>query len=303
MKISKELKIGIFVITVLVASFFIINFLRGKDIFNREMEIASSYEDIYGLVISDPVYIKGYKAGTVTSVMYNQETGRFDVRCSVSRQFSIPEDSRLTIYSRDIMGGKALRIDLGISALAVGEGGILAPSVQPDMLASISADIVPLIHKLTATASNLEILTANANELLNSDNISSVSRSVKKIERIAANAESASAAIGARSSELSEFISNIHTVSVKLNGMTDRADSTMTDISGFASRLEESDIEGVVSSFKSLLEKMQDPDGTIGRLFVDGTVYDSLDSLISDIDEVVNKIKENPRKFIKISLF
>ena len=64
-KLSREFKIGSFVLAVLVISFFIINFLRGKDIFNREMSVISSYDDIEGLVQSDPVYIKGYKAGTV----------------------------------------------------------------------------------------------------------------------------------------------------------------------------------------------------------------------------------------------
>ena len=38
MKISKEFKIGLFVVTVLTASFFLINYLRGKDIFNKEIE-------------------------------------------------------------------------------------------------------------------------------------------------------------------------------------------------------------------------------------------------------------------------
>ena len=36
MKHAKELKIGIFVIVILVASFFLINYLRGEDIFNNE---------------------------------------------------------------------------------------------------------------------------------------------------------------------------------------------------------------------------------------------------------------------------
>ena len=59
MKLAKEFKIGIFVVTVLVASFFVINYLRGEDIFNREMEIHSTYENVEGLVASAPVNIKG----------------------------------------------------------------------------------------------------------------------------------------------------------------------------------------------------------------------------------------------------
>ena len=40
MKHTKEVKIGAFVLSVLVISFFVINYLRGKDILNREMESA-----------------------------------------------------------------------------------------------------------------------------------------------------------------------------------------------------------------------------------------------------------------------
>ena len=46
MKYSKEVKIGAFVLAVLVISFFVINYLRGKDIFNREMEVCSVYENV-----------------------------------------------------------------------------------------------------------------------------------------------------------------------------------------------------------------------------------------------------------------
>ena len=97
MKISREFKIGIFVIVILAVSFALINFLRGKDIFNREMTLVSRFDDVAGLVPSAPVYVKGYKAGTVTEVEYDQETGDFEVECSVLRQFRIPKDSRMTL--------------------------------------------------------------------------------------------------------------------------------------------------------------------------------------------------------------
>lgn len=83
MKHSKEFKIGIFVVTVLVASFFLINYLRGEDIFNNEIELISRYDDVEGLVASAPVYIKGYKAGKVAEVVYEPSTDDFKVTCSV----------------------------------------------------------------------------------------------------------------------------------------------------------------------------------------------------------------------------
>ena len=54
---KKELKIGIFAVTVLAVSFFVLNYLRGEDIFNREAEYVSSYSNVEGLVASAPVYI------------------------------------------------------------------------------------------------------------------------------------------------------------------------------------------------------------------------------------------------------
>ena len=77
MRYSKEFKIGFFVVTVLVASFFLINYLRGEDIFNREIEVSSRYSEVDGLVASAPVYIKGYKAGKVSEVIYDSETDDF----------------------------------------------------------------------------------------------------------------------------------------------------------------------------------------------------------------------------------
>ena len=77
----------------------------------------------------------------------------------------------------------------------------------------------------------------------------------------------------------------------------------MTDVMSIASAADSADIAGTVASFKTLLDSIQDPDGTIGKLIYDGKVYSSFDQLLKDVDEVVNKVKENPRKFIKISLF
>ena len=56
MKFSKEFRIGVFVISVLITSFFVINYLRGKDLFNREMEVISYFDEVDGLNVSAPVF-------------------------------------------------------------------------------------------------------------------------------------------------------------------------------------------------------------------------------------------------------
>jgi phospholipid/cholesterol/gamma-HCH transport system substrate-binding protein len=85
--------------------------------------------------------------------------------------------------------------------------------------------------------------------------------------------------------------------------IADKVDTTMAGISSVVTTLDQSDIEGVVSYLKSLLEKVNDPDGTVGKLLVDGSVYNSLDELLVDVDILIKKIQENPKKYLKISVF
>ena len=83
----------------------------------------------------------------------------------------------------------------------------------------------------------------------------------------------------------------------------EKADTTVSNINGVTAALDRSDIEGLVRSFRTLLDKVQDTDGSIGRLMTESEIYDSIDELLSDIDTLVRKIEENPKKYLKISVF
>jgi phospholipid/cholesterol/gamma-HCH transport system substrate-binding protein len=109
--------------------------------------------------------------------------------------------------------------------------------------------------------------------------------------------------IGGKSEEIAAFVSNLESLSVKLGSMVDQADTLVGEASDFVGTLNESDIEGLVTSFQDLLENINDPEGSIGKLLVDGSVYDSVDELLNDVDILVRKIQENPKKYLKISVF
>lgn len=303
MKYSKELKIGVFVVAVLVMSFFVINYLRGEDIFNKEIELVSSYDNVEGLVASAPVYIKGYKAGKVKEVAYQPESDDFKVICSVLKEFRIPEDSKMTIYAVDIMGGKGVRLDFGESESLVADGAYLAPAYEAGLLDGIAAGIGPLLEKVENTLDSLSVTVSGINSMLADANVASISRTLRHLERTMNNVEAVSATVGGKSDELNSFIDNLASLTGKFGGIADKVDSTMTDVTSITSAISESDIQGVVASFGSLLEKIDDPEGTVGKLLVDGSLYDSLDELLIDIDSLIEKIQENPKKYLRISVF
>ena len=300
---KKELKIGIFVVAVIVASFFVLNYLRGEDIFNREFKVVSRYENVEGLVPSAPVFIKGYKAGKVIDVSYDSSKGDFIVSCSISKDFVVPSDSKMVIYGIDIMGTKGVKIDLGTSEVAAENGDSLASAYEAGLMDSVAGNIAPLLEKVTETLDSLSVTVSGVNKLLCESNQNSLSRTLVHVEKTMANLRSLSNSINGKSNEITALVDNLYDFSSKLGSLTEKVDTAMTGVGEIIQTVNKSDIDGVVTSFKTLLDSINDPDGSIGKLLNSDSVYNSVDSLLSDVNVLVNKIQENPRKYIKISIF
>lgn len=300
---SKELKIGIFAAAVLIVSFFMINYLRGKDLFNREYDVYARFESVEGLVASAPVYIKGYKVGKVSDVSYDPSSEDFKVTCSVSKDFLIPSDSRFTIYSVDIMGGKGVKIDLGNSSVYAVDGDMLTPSFEAGLMDGLASDLGPLLNKVSNTLDSLTITVSGVNSILSDQNRTYISGILANLESTSAGLNRLAKAVGNKTGEIDSVIDNISNLSSKLTNIADQVDTTLTGVNSFIGTVNETDLEGLVSSLQGLLENINNPDGTIGRLMTDDSVYDSVNSLISEIDELVKKMQENPKKYMRISVF
>ena len=303
MKHTKELKIGIFVIVILTASFFLINYLRGEDIFDNEYDLVGRFDNVEGLVASAPVYIKGYKAGKVSEVNYMTETGSFEVICSISTDFQIPADSRMLIYAVDIMGTKGVKLDLGQSGQDAQDGDILESGFEPGLLDGLGASIQPLMAKVGNTLDSLSVLVSGVNGILTESNVRNIERTLSSLQSTMANVKSITAVIDGKSSELDAFVTNLAAFSGKFEGIAEKIDSTMTGVNSVVGQLDESDLKGLVTSFKSLVENINDPDGSINKLMKNDSVYNSVDSLLNDVNILVKKIQENPKKYLKISVF
>ena len=225
---KKELKIGIFAVTVIVASFFVLNYLRGKDIFNREIEVVSQFENVQGLVASAPVFIKGYKAGQVAEVSYKSKTGRFDVTCSIKKDFAIPTGSKMVIYSTDIMGSKGVKIDLADSDEFVKDGDTLAAAFEAGMIDALAENISPLLSKVSNTLDSLNVTVSGVNKLLSDANLASITRTLRNVEMTVENVKRLAKSVNGKSAEINSLIDNLNVFSSDLNQLTEKIDTTVT---------------------------------------------------------------------------
>ena len=300
---NKELKIGIFVVSVLVVSFFVIKYLRGEDIFNREYELTSRFGNVEGLVSSAPVFIKGYKAGKVTEVTYDSSEGDFAVVCSISKDFAVPADSKMTIYATDIMGSKGVKIDLGTSEALAHDGDTLVPVFEAGIMDAIASTVVPLVAKVSSAIDSLSTTVGLVNRLLSEENQASLGRTLVHAEKTMASLRSLSASINGKSSEINSLIENLDQFAGKLGSIADKVDTTMSDVTRLVGSLTAEDVNALVRSANELLRNINDPNGSVGKLLNSDSVYNSVDSLLVDVNEIVDKIKENPKKYLKISVF
>ena len=303
MKYNKEFKIGLFVVVILVISFFTINYLRGNDIFNREIELSARYETLEGLVPSAPVYIKGFKAGKVIETSYDAKAGDFIVTCSVLKDFNIPVDSKMMIYAADIMGGKGVRIDLGASADLAQDGDMILAGSELSMIDGIAGGVVPVLEKVGVVLDSLNIALAGVNRLLSDSNVNTIERTLLHLEKTMKDVGAVASVFEGKSDELECIIDNLSELSSEILVIAEKVDTTITDIATLVDSLSEEQINDILSSFDELLENINNPEGSVGKLLTDKSLYNSVDELLTDVDVLVKKIQENPKKYLKISVF
>jgi phospholipid/cholesterol/gamma-HCH transport system substrate-binding protein len=73
-------------------------------------------------------------------------------------------------------------------------------------------------------------------------------------------------------------------MSVALNTMMDKLQTTTTSLDNILARIERGE-------------------GTVGKLLRDDKLYDDMDRLFVNLDGLVSDLKENPKKYLGISIF
>ena len=179
---SKEVRTGLFAVIVLAATLFTVEYLKGKDIFSRTDTYYIIYPSVEGIDVSTAVTVGGYAAGRVSDVIYNRESGDYTVEISVSRNFPIPKDSRMDIYSSDILGTKKIKAVMGHSGTIAVSGDTLQGGIETDMLSSLAESIEPVALGLDTLVRSLNRTAESAKLILSDDNRGRIDGILQKIE-------------------------------------------------------------------------------------------------------------------------
>ncbi len=302
-KISKELKAGIFGILIISALFFLINYLKGRDLFDRTNIYYARYENVEGLTTTGPVFIKGLRVGFVEKIKYVQERDQFVVALSVKSGYNIPENSIAEIYSSDILGTKSIRIVLGDSKKYLVEEDTLLTDVQAPLINMLTQEIIPLKEKAEALIVAMNKTFDNINYVLDDKTKNDISSSIAKLEATLNNLQEISGNLKERTPEVNEIIGNIKDVSGDLKSGSKNINRTISNIESITDSLNSADLKGSIVSLKDLLEKMQDPKGSMGKILTTDSLHTNINNLLREMDLLIKNINQNPKKYIKVTVF
>ena len=62
-------------------------------------------------------------------------------------------------------------------------------------------------------------------------------------------------------------------------------------------------LKATSQSLSAVLGKIERGEGTIGRLIKDPRMYDDIDSAAINLNLLIKDIRENPSKYVKVSVF
>lgn len=318
MKYSKELRTGFIAVATIFAFVWGYNFLKGNDIFSKQRVYYTTYENVGGLTQSNAVTVNGYKVGLVKDVYFEPvERKRLIVEFMLTADnYEIPEGTKAVLVS-DLLGTTSINLIIGNEGGYIEEGDTLPSEIEADLLAGInelSSSLVTTKVKADRLFDSLDSLVNDVRDVLGKgERDSDVNRAFRKLAQTMDNLESATSKIDGILDEdgrLGKILADVEGFTTKLDENKDEIDNLLNNLSSFSDSLAAAELASTINNANKTLEelaqameKINNGEGTIGKLFQDETVYANLEAATRDLDSLFVDIKENPNRYVHVSVF
>jgi len=302
-KMSRELKIGLFALIVIVVLYFVVQFLKGNDLFRGTNTYYAQYPNVEGLAPTSPVSVLGLSAGTVDRIDFDQENQQMIVKIRLKKKFSLPEGTTAEIYSADILGGKAVQLILGNSDTWHSPGDTLASSIQPDLISLLSKELVSLKDDISGLISNFNLTVTRINDILDEENSKNIKNGLARLNNSLGHINRLTETLGNNSSRIDDILAGADTLAGELNRAVKGLSGTLANFDAVSEELKGADLAGTVEELHKLLENLSDPEGTLGQIGSNPALYHSLTDILSRADSLIRLISENPKKYLRITVF
>lgn len=315
MRIRRELKVGFFFLVAIAGFIWGLNFLKGKNIFSKERYFYAVYDDVNGLEKSNPVLINGMRVGQVSDMYFDPSmTGDVIVVLAVRNEFPIPENSVSRIFSSDLMGSRAVTIIIGDSKEPAMSGDTLVSTIEATLKEEVNKQIQPLKRKAENLILSIDSMVVAVQGVFNRDIRDEILTSVQSIRKTFQNLETTTSNIDTlvvtQSNRLASILYNLDMITMNLRENGEEINNTIDNISMISDSLSQAHIpetfrnlNRVVNDIAMITEKINSGEGSLGLLVNNDQLYIELEKTAYELNQLLEDIRVNPKRYVKFSLF
>ena len=302
MKLKKEFKVGLLAAIAIAILAFGYNYMKGQDFFTSTNDYFGKYEKIDGLFKSNPVIIRGYKVGSVSSIEMNRETLELTVGITIPNDIKIPKNSAMKIVNNDMIGSKAVEIIFGDSKELAVTGEYLEAQQDQGIAQAVSGVLEPLTKSVNSVLGNIDTAIAGADLETTLRDASLALKSFKE------TADKLNKLLDGKDVQIESILANVETTTNGLRGLTPKIDGILTQIDEMTKELSAVDFESLAGQVKNLATELESTtkavnskDGTLGMLVNDKDLYNELDGTVVKLKALLEDIEKYPRRYTGVT--
>ena len=293
---KKEIKIALVAIAGIVILFFGMNFLKGMSMFTEKNTYFATFNDISGLSASAPIFANGYQVGIVKDIQfdYTGEKG-IVVLFSLNDKMRLPAGTTATIAS-DFMGN--VKMNLVMNAIDapksfLNQGDTIRGAVSDGLMsraAAIIPQVVQMLPKIDSILMNLNALSGDP----------ALARSLHNVETITADLTTSTRQLNTLMNSLNQ---QVPALTAKADGVLDNAQQLTKNLAELDVNATMQRVDQTIANVQAITQQLNNPDGTVGLLMRDPTLYNRLNETMKSAEQLLNDIREHPKRYINVSVF
>ena len=304
MKFSREAKLGLLGTLTLFLFIWGLSYLKGKDLFSRQITLITEYDNVSGLVETNPVVVSGVKIGQVQKITFHPDgSGRIMVSLILNKNIAIPKNSVAHLKGGDFMGFREIELLLGDAPERVSNGDTLISKTSSSLMEDVGQQFGPLKQQAEGLLLSIDSVLTAINFVFNKDTRKNLSLSIESMKNtmvtvdqqsnrlaaIMANAESITANLKDNNQTITNILQNFSTISDTLAAL--ELGRTMAEVNS------------TMEALSLTMGKIQRGEGSMGLLVNDEELYRNLETTSRNLDLLLEDIRKNPRRYINVSVF
>ena len=299
MKISREVKTAVLVISGILLFIFLFNYLKGENILDSSRTYYALYDNVEGLAPSTPVTINGMNVGKVKDIAFKGDgSGKLLVTLLVDNDFEFSVNSKAELYDLGLIGGKAVAIIPAFdNDKKAASGAYLETTVKAGLTELVNQRLTPLQEKIEIVMGEADSLLVNVNEILDIETKNNLKEGIAELNATIKSFKNTSMSINRlvdRNQEsLTATLSNFETTSENFAKLSDSLNEA-----NLAQTMR--DLQSTIKNFDAVMTSINMGEGSIGKLLKDEGLYNNLEAASKEMEELLRDIKLHPARYRRI---